>query len=262
MMKDMHASLVVEAVKAWRSMIFRVTIAATCFISSMLCLMMYLVRNPELLPPGILKTKVAIAAIGSDWPAYLGFSEMAGGAIGIILYGFVFSWIFGREYGDRTMKDTLSLPVSRASIVISKLIAAAVWSGLLGCLMFVLGLASGALLGLPGWSDGLLREFARIFFGSTLLSIMLGSPAAFVASAARGVLPAIAFMIACLGLANFFGNIGLGPYFPWTIPMLYTGAVGSSGSQLPPVSYLIVWVTCLAGIAGTIVFWMYADQDR
>jgi ABC-2 type transport system permease protein len=262
MMKDICASLVVEAVKVWRSMIFRVTIAATCFVSAMLGLMMYLVRNPEILPPGILKTKVAIAAIGSDWPAYLGFSEMAAGAIGIILYGFIFSWIFGREYGDRTVKDVLSLPVSRASIVISKLMAATVWSGLLGCLMFALAIAFGVLLGLPGWSDGLFGEYARIFFGSTLLSIMPGSPAAFVASAARGVLPAIGFMLACLGLANFFGNIGLGQYFPWTIPMLYTGAVGSSGTQLPLVSYGILWITCIGGIAGTIVFWMYADQDR
>jgi len=262
MIKDMRASFVVEVVKVWRSMIFRVTFAATFFISLMLGLMMYLVRNPEILPPGILKTKVAIAAIGTDWPAYLGFSEMAAGAIGIILFGFIFSWIFGREYGDRTVKDTLSLPVSRASIVISKLLAASVWSGLLGCLMFVLVLACGAMLRLPGWSDGLFQDYARIFFGSTLLSIMLGSPAAFVASAARGVLPAIGFMLACLGLANFLGNIGLGQYFPWTIPMLYAGAVGTTGIQLPPVSYLILLITCLAGIAGTIIFWMYADQNR
>jgi ABC-type transport system involved in multi-copper enzyme maturation permease subunit len=262
MLKNIFASLSTEILKVRRSGIFWITIAASCFISLMLGLMMILIKNPDVLPPGILKTKVAIAAISADWPAYINFIEMASGAVGIILFGFVASWIFGREYNDRTVKDILALPVSRSVIVFSKLIVICLWCALLSFIMFSLGLVLGAFIKLPLWSSGLIPNFSKVFVITTLLSILLCSPVAFVASAGRGYLPAIGFLILCMGLANFFGNIGLGIYFPWTIPMLYTGAIGISGNQLPVVSYIILALTSLAGIAGTVYYWVYADQSR
>jgi ABC-2 type transport system permease protein len=262
MMKNILVSLGIELLKIRRSTIFRITIAASIFTSLMLAFMMVLVQNPGVLPPGILKTKVELAALRADWPAYLSFIEMAGGALGIILFGFVVSWVFGREYSDRTVKDILVLPVGRSAIVCSKLIASALWCLLLGVIMFLLGLALGACIQLPLWSPLLLPEFSRVYFVTTLLSIALLPPLAFVASAGRGYLPAIGFMLLCMGLANLFGNIGLGAWFPWTIPMLYTQAIGTIGDGLPAASYMILGLTSLAGIAGTVVYWNYADQNR
>jgi ABC-2 type transport system permease protein len=261
MLKDLAASLPVELLKLRRSTIFRVTIAAGCFFSFMLALMMALAMHPDVLPPGILKTKIAIAAISADWPAYLSFIQIAQGAIGMILYGFAFGWMFGREWDDGTVKDLLALPVSRPAIACAKLIAAALWSLLLGAVMSSLALALGALIRLPLWSVALLPDFFRVMTVTTLLSVLLCPPTAFVACAGRGSLPAVGFTVLCMGLANFFGNLGLGEYFPWTIPMLYSGAIGAAGYRLPPASIVILVSTGLSGIAGTLRYWMFADQD-
>ncbi len=262
MIKNIFISLSIEILKIRRSKIFWITTAAGCLISLMLGLMMILVKNPDVLAPGILKTKVSIAAVKADWPSYIGFIKMASGAIGIILFGFAASWIFGREFNDRTVKDLLALPVSRSAIVLSKLISVSIWSLILSIIIFSLSFALGVLINLPLWSPDLVPDFFRIFFITTLLSILLCPPVAFIASIGRSFLPAIGFLVLCMGLANFFGNIGLGAYFPWTIPMIYTGAVGSSGIQLPLISYIIIIITCLAGTAGTVLYWEYADHSR
>ena len=262
MLTDILAALSIEVLKLRRSMIFQVTLAAACFVSLMLALMMWLVMHPDALPPGILKTKIAIAAISADWPSYISFTEIAEGAIGIILFGFAFGWIFGREWDDGTLKDILALPVSRQAIVTVKLIAAGLWCALMSAVMSVLALALGSLLRLPLWSTELLPEFFRVTAVTTGLTILLCSPTAFVAGAGRGTLPAVGFVILCMGLANFFGNIGLGEYFPWAIPMLYTGAIGTAGNRLPLISWIIIAFTSLAGCVGIFMYWRFADQDK
>ncbi len=262
MIRKILISLSIEILKIRSSKIFWITIGAGCLISMMLGLMMLLIQNPVILAPGILKTKVEIAAVKADWPSYIGFVEMASGAIGIILFGFAASWIFGREFNERTVKDLLALPVSRSAIVLSKLIAVSLWCLVLGIIIFSLSFALGILINLPLWSYDLLPDFFRVFFITALLSILLCPPTAFIASIGRSFLPAIGFLVLCMGLANFFGNIGLGAYFPWTIPMLYAGAVGSPGTQMPLHSYIIIVITSIAGTVGTILYWKYADHNR
>jgi len=243
-------------------MIFWITLGLASFISLMIGMIMIFVMHPDILPPGLLKTKVAIAAVSADWPAYFGFLQQASGALGIILFGFIISWNYGREYSDRTVKDLLALPVSRVSIFSSKLLAVFLWCVLLSVEMYCVSLAIGFLIKLPLWDMAVFYDFTRIYFFSALLSYLLCPAFAFVASAGRGFLPAIGFLILSLGLANFFGTIGWGAYFPWAIPMLYTQAIGSSGGRLALVSYIILFSTGFAGTAGTLLFWKYADQSK
>src|SRR5690606_5393903 len=46
---------------------------------------------------------------------------------GVLLFGFVASWLFGREYADGTAKDQLALPVSRTQILNAKYIYYVLW---------------------------------------------------------------------------------------------------------------------------------------
>lgn len=253
-------SLLNELLKLRRSLIFPITLGAGCFIALIIGMMMVFVMNPSLLLPGILKTKIAIAAVTADWPSYIGFMEMASSAIGIILFGFNASWIFGREYADRTAKDLLALPVSRTVIVVSKLLALSLWCLLIDVLIYVLGIALGVLINLPQWSPELIARFTGVYFTGFFLTLLLCTPVAWVASAGRGYLPAIGFVIVCMGLANLFGNIGLGAYFPWAIPMLYAGAIGPAGNQMAISSWIIILSTGTAGIIAVILQWKYADQ--
>ena len=58
--------------------------------------------------------------------------------------------------------------------------------------------------------------------------------------------------------ANLVALTGRGEYFPWAVPGLFA----QGKSALPAVSYMIVLLTGLAGIAGTYLWWKYADQNR
>jgi ABC-2 type transport system permease protein len=256
------ASLKVETLKIRRSTIFLITVCACVFIALMIGLMMLLIMNPNILPPGLLKTKISVAAVTANWPAYFSLFEQAGGAIGIILFGFIASWTFGREFTDRTLKDLLAISAPRSAIVYGKFAAMFLWSAVLAVVMYLTGLLIGTLIHLPLWSGTAFADFNRVFFISIFLSTLLSPAVSLIASAGRGPLPAIGFILLCMGLANFFGTIGWGAYFPWSIPMLFTGAVGGPGSQLHIASYVILSATFLAGVAGTVLYWKFADHNK
>jgi ABC-2 type transport system permease protein len=79
---------------------------------------MLILKDPEMAQRmGFISTKAQIAGT-ADWPSYLGLLAQAVAIGGLIIFGFVSSWVFGREYADRTIKDLLALPISRTSIVI------------------------------------------------------------------------------------------------------------------------------------------------
>jgi ABC-2 type transport system permease protein len=59
-------------------------------------------------------------------------------------------------------------------------------------------------------------------------------------------------------MANLIVIIGWGEYFPWAVPGLY--AFGKS--SLTSISYWIVFLTGLAGMFATYLWWKYTDQNR
>jgi len=61
-------------------------------------------------------------------------------------------------------------------------------------------------------------------------------------------------------IANFIVVAGWGNYFPWAVLALYAELTGKG--NLEPVSYLLVLLTGLAGMAGTYFWWRWADQNR
>jgi len=68
------------------------------------------------------------------------------------------------------------------------------------------------------------------------------------------------FAILTLMIAQFTGLVGLGPYFPWGIPILFSSATGAESEPLGMVSYIILFFTSIFGLIGTFVWWRYADQ--
>ena len=81
-----------------------------------------------------------------------------------------------------------------------------------------------------------------------MLTIVLCTPVAFFASVGRGYLPPIGFVILTLIIVNFVGLIGIGPYFPWSIPGIYSSAAvarGTESTQLGILSYIILFLTSI-----------------
>ena len=90
-----------------------------------------------------------------------------------------------------------------------------------------------------------------------MMSILLVLPFGFFASLGRGTLLPIGIALLALILGNLSMTLGWGEYFPWAIPGVYLQEV-----HLPLFSYIIVLLTGMAGVAGTTLWWKYADQNR
>jgi len=261
-MKSLRAACVTEMMKLRRSKIVWITFLLFILIPFMMSLMFFIQKHPEIAAKlGIFGTKANALRLGNaDWSTYLGFLTQGMAAIGMIGFGFVTSWVFGREYAERTIKDILALPVLRSYIVYAKFIIIIIWCVLLAVVFWISGFVFGKAIDISGWSGEIISEYSTIYTGTSLLTILLCTPVAFFASYSRGYLLPMGFVILTLLMANFTGLVGLGPYFPWAIPGLLSVPAGTEGMQLTGASYIILFFTSLLGMAGTLAWWRFADQ--
>jgi ABC-2 type transport system permease protein len=207
--------------------------------------------------------KAKSSAVGNaDWPSFFNLLIQCILALGPIGFGMVASWVFGREYSDRVVKDLLALPVSRINIVIAKFIVIIIWSAFLALTFFVIAFLTGLAVHIPGWSAGNALHAFFVFTCSSILTLLLCTPVAFIASASRGYLLPIGFAFITLILMNIVA-IGLPnvlPYFPWAFPALCSGTVGQSALQPCAMSYFIYGITVILGYLCTAAWWRFADQ--
>jgi ABC-2 type transport system permease protein len=261
-MRTLISFLYCELLKIYKSRIFIGTIIAFSLAPIMGALFVVVLRSPALSESNsFLETKAAFTGFSPDWPSYLNLIAQAIGIGGIIIFGFISSWTFGREYSDRTAKDLLVLPVPRFSIVLSKMLAIFIWCVFLIIFIFVLGLLIGSVLQLPDWSPGNFMFSLRAIAITSILVILLNTPVTFVASIGKGYLAPLAFVILAVVLAQIIGALGLGTYFPWAVPAIYSKIIGTN-SILNFYSYLILIIMSILGFAGTYYTWAYMDQTK
>jgi ABC-2 type transport system permease protein len=259
-MKNLSAAFVTEYMKLRRSKIFWITIAFFIFIPIMMGLLMLVAQHPDIAAKlGIVGTKANFFG-DNNWEGYLMMQNQIIASVGLIGFGFVTSWVFGREYIDRTITNIMALPVSRSAIVAAKFIIVALWCLLLVIIIFSAGLSVGYLIGIPGWSNQVFNQFFNKFILISGLTILLSSPVGFIASHGKGIIAPIAFVIVMLIMAQFVALVGLGPYFPWAIPGVISVSEGTEGMEIVFGSYIIVVFTSILGFLGTIAWWRVADQ--
>jgi ABC-2 type transport system permease protein len=250
----------IELRKALRSNIPLYTALGSLFMPLGIAFLIFVSKNPEISHKlGLVSAKADLVALSAtDWTTYLGLFGQLLAAGGFILFVLVISWTFGREFTDGTVKDLLAVPVQRSSILLAKFIVAAVWSAGLAIVISIAGLVMGALIQLPGGSTGVIAR-GSVMVGITAgLTIALVMPFAFFASVGRGYLLPVGVAVLTLMMTNLVAIAGWGEYFPWAVAGLYA----QGKSPLPQVSYWIVIATALAGMAGTYLWWKYADQNR
>lgn len=221
-----------------------------------------IMRDPEALAnAGALSLKIEAMGIKPDWNAYLGLLTQAIGVGGVLVFGFVASWVFGREYTDGTAKDLLSLPSSRTRILNAKFIIYVFWCLTLVISNLLTGLILGWLLQLPLMeTDQTLRQLT-IYFNTTFLTVIIGTPIAFFALRGRGYLAPLGFVALTLVIAQIIAASGYGAYFPWAVPGLYSGISPEYRESLNALSFVIVFFTGIIGYLTTIFYWKYTDQQ-
>lgn len=252
----------IEALKVKRSRIPLMTAFAFLLMPLVCALLMLIYKDPDFArKAGLISAKADVIGGSADWPSFLSMLSMSVGVAGIILFSFIQSWVFGREFSDHTSKDLLAVPVRRTSILAAKFIIAALWSGSLSILIYIAALILGSLVKLPQGSMAVIMDGSRIFAITTSLVILVSTPTAFIASIGRGYLAPLGGAILMLVGGQIAAVLGWGDFFPWSIPAMFSGANGQ-GVPLPMQSYWIVYLTSAIGIAATFIWWQTSDQNR
>ena len=259
-MKAFLSAFWAEALKARRSKITPLTAAGFLLLPLAGGLFMIILKDPEQARSlGLISAKAQITVGVADWPAFVAMllQGLAGG--GAVLFALITTWVFGREFSDRTAKELLALPTPREAIVAAKLALIFLWA--LGLMLLVLaaGLAVGGLVDIPGWSNALGGAALEGALLTALLTVMLMPLVAWFASLGRGYLPPMGWTFLALALANIATVLGWGDWFPWAVPLLVGSTIQQPAQGLAAHSYLVVLGVFLIGLAATFAWWRSAD---
>ena len=259
-MHDVPDMVWIELRKAIRSRMPLWTTLGSLFMPLGIAFLLFVAKNPAISQQlGLVSAKANLMAYAAtDWPTYLGLCAQIIGVGEFFFLVLAISWVFGREFVDGTLKDMLAVPVQRASIILAKFILVAIWSVALTLVTGLANLVAGALLKLPGGSSSVVLHGSTVMALTACLVIGVVLPFALFASLGRGYLLPIGLAVLAVMAANLIFVLGWGEFFPWGVPMLYA----QGKSALPPLSYGVVVLTGLLGMAGTYLWWKYADQNR
>jgi ABC-2 type transport system permease protein len=259
----MREALWTELLKARRSRLPWVTAGAFAIVTAVGGLFMFILQDPERARRlGLLGTKAQFAGGTADWPGYVAFLAQAVAIAGVLIFGLILVWMFGREFSDRTAKDLLALPTSRSVIVAAKFLVAAGWCAVLTGEVLLLGLLVGAALRLPGWSGREVAHGATRLAITAALTLVLVTSLALAASVGRGYLPAVAVIFLIVFLSQIIAALGYGHLFPWSVPAVYSGLAGPERPAVGPLGFCLVAVVGLASVTTTVEWWRRADQSR
>jgi ABC-2 type transport system permease protein len=259
-MNNLADMIWIEAHKAIRSRMPLWTGLGSLVMPMSIAFLVFVARNPNLSQKlGLVSAKANLLAYATiDWPAYLALSGAILAAGGFFLFVLTTSWVFGREFADGTLKDLLAVPVQRASILVAKFVVAAAWSTAQCLIILIVALLMGAVIQLPGASLTIILAGSAVLLIAGGLAIVAAAPFALFASVGRGYLLPLGAALLMAMLTNLVVLAGWGEYFPWAVPGLYA----QGKIPLGPISYWLVVLTGLAGMAVTYVWWKYADQNK
>lgn len=223
-----------EALKVWRSVVFWVMLGAFAALPLMIAM---------------------FNSSSAHWEAY--FADVLGsiGALLVVGFSFTSAWVFGVEYTSNTIKDILVKPVPKSYTVLAKFIVVTVWNTAMAVFTFAVIASAGSIIGVSGGSLSTILHVFWPFMGATLLIMLVSTTSALIANLTRGYLAPIGVTFVIVIVSNVIVQLGYGPYFPWTIPVLLL-----AGEKLGFISMLILAVTGIAGFAGTVAWWRFAEH--
>jgi bacitracin transport system permease protein len=180
--------------------------------------------------------------------------------IGVPLYSVMAAYLFSREYTEDTLKNLLTIPVSRTALMLSKMLLFFIWVLFLTLVAWVLALLLGLIWQVEGLSEALILDSLAAYGIAAALLTALSTPIIWITMAMKNYVPAIIVSIS-ISLVNVMG-------FSWDKRGLlpWTAAFDIAHNSLMPaypaaVSWTIIAVVSLSGFAGTILYFRKADID-
>ena len=202
-----------------------------------------------------LAIKVNAMLVGEGWPAYLGMLAQILSVMSFLGVGFVVAWCFGREFTDHTITGLYALPTSLATIAAAKYIVLLAWS--VGAQPHHAGrrLRPGAVGRSPGTYTDAFEPAAKVL-AVGVNGALLAYPLAFIASAARGYLPAVAGLILIVVVTQILTVLGVGAWVPYAATSLWAGMGGPAvAATIEPHHLALIPLTAAAGVASTLWWW-------
>jgi len=173
------------------------------------------------------------------------------GTWGVLLFAFVTTYVFGREYKDGTAKSMLTLPIRRETFVVAKLIVVGCWVLGLTALCLALNSFGFLLLGVPGFAWSHLGAAILDALVATFVIYLTLPAVAWITMIGHGYLRGMLFALAAIMVGNGVAGTTASKYYPWNIPIHLFGAswLPLAPADLVPASWLILVAVFLAGLA-------------
>jgi len=204
--------------------------------------------------------------VDTTWESFMRMGpQMMASWWAIPLLGLAAAYTFGREFGDGTAKNMLTLPIRRETFVFAKLLVLAAWVVGLTLISIALQALGAAMLGLPGFE---LRHILAAAVSSLQIAGLVFATLPVVAALAmleRGYLPPMMFSAFAATAALMVGAVGWGAWFPWSMPLAVTGTAFGPLVAKPTLvagSFAIDAALFLAGLAAMLFYVDRADNTQ
>lgn len=199
--------------------------------------------------------KAGPLASQGGWTGLFAVASQVVPTAGMLAFGVVIGWMFGREFTDGTIVGLFARPVSRSAIALAKLALLLAWIAVVTVCLVGLVVIVGIILALGPVDSGVLALAAKLGVVG-LLTGLLALVAALAATWGRGYLPAVGTTIGVVVLAVVATLVGIGGWFPFAAPGIWTVSPDSGPPSPILTIQLLIVLPVAAGMAAlTIRAW-------
>jgi ABC-2 type transport system permease protein len=186
------------------------------------------------------------------WPSLFLAATQIASAAGLLAFGVVVGWSFGREFGDGTIAALFANAVPRGTIAAAKIAVYLAWVVAVAVVVALPVLALGVARGYGPVAEAL--PLAVTLAVTTLLTGVIALPCALAGTLGRGPLPAVATAVVLIASAQVAVLSGASLWFPFAAPALW--GMGEGAGTVVVVAQLglsvVVGVVCAAA---TVAVW-------
>jgi ABC-2 type transport system permease protein len=181
----------------------------------------------------------------------VGAAAQISGAGGLLAFGVVAAWLFGREFTEGTITGLFGLPVGRGTIAAAKLAVYAAWGTGVSAAVVVVVLLLGLVLGFGAPDAAAWEELGRLLVLG-VLSVGVAVPTAWVATITRSLLGGVSVAIGLVVVAQVGVLAGGGGWVPLAAPALWALSGGAAVSAVQ-----LGGAVAFAVVAGTATTWTW-----
>ncbi len=253
----MNAALHLESLKFRRATVSRLATALVVVLAPALSAVFLVVARTG--GDSALALKIAPLLQDDGWRGLTGIAAQILSVGGLLAFGFVVAWVFGREFTEKTFGALFASPTPRAAIAAAKLAVVGAWGAAVSLAVAVFTLVAGVASGLGAPDAAAWAGVIRIAVVGWL-TVLLALPLGLVASVTRGYLGAFAALLGIVLVTQIVVALGAGAWFPYAAPGIWAGLGG--GAQADAVTAVQLLLAVPVGIVGgwaALLWWRTAS---